>query len=158
MEPQTNKKIRNSKFEIRNYFTWSFLFFSAVGFADATYLVVKHFSGGPILCGDSGGCDVVTTSVYSTIFGIPVALLGALYYLTVFLLVIGYIDKKKEQLLTLASWFTWAGLVASIYFVILQLFVIGDICRYCMGSAATSTLLFITGMVYLVMQKKKKAS
>jgi len=154
-----NKEIQNTKHSMRS--TWTaraFLVFSAIGFIDATYLTMKHFLGGPILCGDSGGCDAVTTSVYSTIFGIPVALLGTLFYLSVFLLTIVYIDKRKEEILRLVSWFTWAGLIASVYFVALQLFVIGEICRYCMGSAATSTLLFTTGMVFLVTQKKNHTS
>jgi len=133
-----------------------FLVIALIGFGDATYLTVKHFQGGSIICGTSGGCDIVTTSEYAKILGVPVAPLGMVYYLSVIVLSVLYLDKRKKTSLKLLSKFTVVGLLASSYFVYLQLFVIGEICYYCMGSAASSTLLFLIGMVFLKKHGRQK--
>lgn len=119
------------------------LIIAIIGFADATHLTIAHYTGAELQCGEKGGCNIVTTSKYSMILGVPVALLGALYYVSIIMLCVAYLDSKKQQILYILSWYSIAGLLASLWFVYLQLFVIHAICRYCMGSAATSTLLFI---------------
>lgn len=128
---------------------------SLLGFIDATYLTVEHYMGSIPPCTISG-CEVVLTSTQSVIVGIPVALLGAIYYLLMFILSIIYLDSKKDNILHHASYFSICGFVASLYFVYLQIFVIDNICQYCMISAFTSTMLFITGMYALYMLKKEK--
>lgn len=77
------------------------------------------------------------------------ALLGVFYYLTMLALAVTFLDRRDKRVLRLASWLSIAGLVASVVFVALQLFVIEAVCLYCMGSALTSTLLFILGMIVL---------
>jgi uncharacterized membrane protein len=131
------------------------LIFSFFGFLDATYLTIKHFNGSSLICNITSGCNTVLSSSYSEVFGIPVALGGAFYYLIIFILVIAFLDTKKDKILNLVSKLTIAGLFASIYFVYLQVIVLKSICQYCMLSAITSSLLFITGMVYLYKNRKK---
>lgn len=126
-----------------------FLAVSALGFLDATYLTIEHYRGNIPPC-TIQGCEIVLTSAQSKIAGIPVALLGSLYYLTLLILSIAYLDNKNESLIKIASKFTSLGFVASLYFVYLQFFVIKEICQYCMVSAGASTLLFIIGMYILV--------
>ena len=121
---------------------WTIVLIAFAGLADAGYLTVTHLLQISPPCSLSGGCDVVTKSSYSEVFGIPVALLGSLYYLTVLLLSILTIDTKHTKWIRLALILTPFGFFASLYFVYLQLFVIDAICQYCMGSAVTSTLLF----------------
>ena len=122
---------------------WIFAAVALIGFLDASFLTVEHYVGGELPCLDGGGCETVTTSVYSTIAGIPVALLGALYYLATMVATLLYIERKKPLFLRTASWFVRLGFVFSLWFVYLQLFVINAICLYCMGSAITTTVLFI---------------
>jgi len=116
---------------------------------DAGYLSFKHMRHEVPTCTIIKGCDVVTTSAYSSILGIPVAYLGTLYYLSILFLAIVYIDKKNPMALALASRLTIAGLLASAWFVYLQLFILNAICVYCMGSALSSTILFVTGVWYM---------
>jgi uncharacterized membrane protein len=78
-----------------------------------------------------------------------VALLGALYYLTVLLLAVAALESGNGKFLRLAAYVTPVGLLASAWFVALQLLVIHAICLYCMFSATSSTLLFILGMIVL---------
>lgn len=136
-----------------NWLPIAFLIISAAGFIDATYLATKYFLGAPIACSILKGCEQVTTSRFAIIFGIPVALLGAFYYLTILALSAACLDSCKSSLLKFIACLTPLGFLASLYFVYLQIFVIKAICLYCLISAATSTLLFIFGLVFLKNEK-----
>jgi uncharacterized membrane protein len=125
---------------------WAFLGVSLLGFLDATYLTIKYYQDVAPTCSLIKGCEEVTTSRYATIEGIPVALLGAIYYLSIFLLTVAYLDTKRERIFNFAARSTSIGFLASLWFVYLQLFVIKAICIYCMVSAATSTVLFGLGI------------
>lgn len=137
-----------------NLIAWLLLLVAFLGFVDATYLTVKHYRGDTINCLLTSGCNTVTQSRYSEIFGVPVALLGSLYYLSVFLLCIAYFDRKQPKILALAATYTVVGLVASAYFVALQAFVIKAWCQYCLASAVTSTVLFGLGVWYNQLNKE----
>jgi len=130
----------------KSIFAWIFTVVAMAGLLDAVYLSVKHYTGN-FGCSVTAGCEVVTTSEYATILGIPLSVLGVAYYGTQLILSLIYIAKRNDAVMRLAGWFTVAGLLASSFFVYLQLFVIDAICFYCMISAGTSTLLFIIGMI-----------
>ena len=144
----------------------AFLIVSFVGFWDALYLTVLHYQGIPPTCSIFQGCQQVAASPYAVIWGVPVALLGVLYYLTVFLLILihllvsegssagRWVRWVRSRLIIWVSRLTVIGFLFSLWLVYLQLFVIKSICLYCMISAATSTVLFVLGMV--VMKKRVK--
>jgi len=131
---------------MKNLKTLSFLTLSLIGFLDASYLAAKHYLGEPVVCSLLEGCEEVLTSKYAIVAGVPVALFGVFYYLAVFILIILYWDTGKTQFLRFAAYLTILGFAASLWFVYLQLFVIGAICLYCMASAITSTILFMLGL------------
>jgi uncharacterized membrane protein len=118
-----------------------------LGFADASYLAVEHYLGIVPPCVLTAGCDRVLTSSYSTFFGIPVALFGALFYFLAAAGAFAYLEGKHEQIFRYSQAFMVAGLGASIWFVYLQVFVLHSYCLYCMGSALTSAVLFILACV-----------
>lgn len=125
------------------------LIVSFVGFSDAAYLTFEHYRGEVVPCDLTGGCETVLTSSYATVLGIPVSLVGALYYLVLFFAAIVFASSGDKRIAAAASWLTLAGFGASIYFVYLQLFVLEAICLYCMTSAASSTVLFVLGFIFL---------
>jgi len=133
---------------------WAIILVAFIGFLDATYLTATHYGTVPLICGENSGCDTVTTSQYSTVFGIPVALGGALYYFAVLFLSLLYVDRKKSIVLSIIPPFTVVGVLASGWFVYIQLFVLNAICYYCMLSATTSALLFILGIALHRYRKK----
>ncbi len=140
-QPQPHHLLRPSKGLVI-----AFLIIAAIGLLDASYLTTKHYLGGPLPCLTGGSCIAVTSSEYSSILGLPVALLGAIYYLSVLILTLAYFESGSSAPLKLAAQITIIGLLASLYFVSLQLFVIKAICIYCMISATTSTLLFLISL------------
>lgn len=125
-----------------------------IGFVDSTYLTFAHYTGATLPCTIVRGCDTVTKSAYSVLFGIPVALLGAAYYLAIVISAIAYLDTKREIFLRFISSVTIVGLLASAWFVFLQVAVIRALCIYCLVSATTSTLLFAIGIrLKMIFQK-----
>jgi|SRR3989338_11161178 len=119
---------------------------SAVGFVDATYLTVSHYTGTNLPCKIFDGCDTVTTSVYSMIGPLPVALLGSIFYLTVFILATIYLLHRWSPAFRLIFFAALAAFLFSLYFTALQLWVIKALCLYCVISALLSTTIFLLAL------------
>ena len=136
------KRLKSLSWKHSNVLIYGWLLLSLIGFTDASYLTVKHYRGEVPPCFLSSGCETVTTSKYSTVFTIPVALIGAIYYLAVFLLSVLYLDTKRTIFIKIIPPLTGGGFIASVIFIYLQLFVLHAICLYCVISAFTSTGLF----------------
>lgn len=131
------------------FFKKTAILMAAVGFLgllDSSYLAAEHYLGRVPPCSIFSGCDLVTTSKYATIGGVSVALLGAIYYFSVLILSIVYLETKKQSLIDFLARFVWVGFLASLWFVLLQAFVIKSFCLYCLFSALTSTVIFAAGL------------
>lgn len=114
-----------------------------IGFADAAYLTVEHYQGVIPPCTVVSGCETVLTSPYSVIAGVPVSLLGALFYLAILVGVFTYLESHKTAPLKWAMLLTVFGLLFSLWFVYVQGVILAAWCLYCIGSALTSTILFV---------------
>lgn len=117
-----------------------------LGFADASYLTIEHYQGVIPPCSVVEGCEQVLTSEFAVVAGIPVALVGAIYYLLISIGIFAYLESKNEKLLKLALLIPVIGFLATLYFLYLQVFVIGAYCLYCLGSALVTTILFIISL------------
>src|SRR3990167_9515610 len=106
----------------------AFFITALIGFIDAAYLTFEHFLGRVPPCSILHGCEKVTTSPYAEVFGIPLALFGAVYYFLLLVLVIAFFDLKNDKILKIATVITPVGFLASLYFIYIQLFVIKAIC------------------------------
>jgi uncharacterized membrane protein len=135
-----------------------FLIVAILGFADASYLTIDHYRGVIPPCSVTEGCEAVLSSSYSVILGVPTSLLGSLYYLAIAIGAFVYLESKHgggkiaahhSSILKWTLMATAFGFGMSLWFVYLQLFILHSICIYCMGSATTSTILFITAIVML---------
>lgn len=130
---------------------------SILGFLVALYLTVEHLSGQPVKCIILSGCEKVLTSPYSEVFGVPLALFGAVYYFFIFCTSLFFIFGRTKKLLLAALLATPIGLLASAWFVYLQFFVIKALCIYCMTSALLSAILFLTAaFVFFKLKRKAK--
>ncbi|QQG42290.1 MAG: vitamin K epoxide reductase family protein [Candidatus Giovannonibacteria bacterium] len=129
-----------------------FLLIGFIGFTDAVYLTATHYAGANVACGALEGCDKVLASAYSVFAGLPVALLGAIYYLLLIAFLLCYLATKQKRFLFVAAGLTPVGFLVSVWFLYLQIFVIKALCFYCLISAATSATLFIIGLYILLTQ------
>lgn len=137
-----------------NIFVWIIAFLAFLGFLDSSYLTISHYTGADLNCGPIEGCNIVTRSPYALIFGIPVALLGTLYYLVVFFSSLLYLDQKNKIFLKILPFLSIAGLLASAWFVYVQLGILNAICVYCMVSATISTTIFILSWLMFFLNKR----
>ena len=112
-----------------------------IGFADATYLTIKHYQNEIPNC-VIGGCESVLTSKYSEILGVPVSVLGIVDYLILLILIFLYFDLKREVFLRSTFFLSVFGFLASVWFTYLQAFVLKAFCQYCLISALTSFGIF----------------
>ena len=117
-----------------------------IGLGDSIYLTVKHFLNEKVPCSLVEGCELVLTSQYAEIFGIPTAAFGALAYFAVFSLAIlgAFGNRLMWFLFGLA---TVLMLLFTIWLLYLQAFVINAFCQFCLLSAATTLTLFIIAVI-----------
>ena len=115
--------------------------FAILGFSDASFLTIEHYQNRIPPC-TTAGCETVLTSTYSSMFGVPVALLGMIYYLVIALGLFAHIEGKHEPSLRAVLLLTVFGFLMSLWFVGAQAFLIHAWCLYCLGSATISTILF----------------
>lgn len=151
MNQQTQQ---NHKWELPTWISSTWIIVALIGFIDATYLTIQHFQGQDVACSLVHGCNVVLTSSYSMIGSVPVALLGAGYYLVMLLGMVLYVDRKHIRVAASLGIISITGVLASAWFVYVQAVLLKSFCQYCLLSALTSTLLFILGMILLKKIKK----
>jgi uncharacterized membrane protein len=99
---------------------------------------------GSLACG-TGSCETVQLSKWGDFLGLPVAAWGVGYYVVVLGLAMASVQERFEQSRRLTSalvFVTGAGLLFSLWLTYLELFVIHALCRWCLGSAAMTVVLF----------------
>ena len=103
---------------------------------------------GTLACG-SGSCETVQLSKWGDFLGVPVASWGVGYYAIVLGLAFAGVQVRYEssaRLTNLLVYVTGAGLLFSLWLTYLELFVIHALCRWCLGSAAMTLVLFLLAL------------
>lgn len=130
------------------------------GIADSVYLTQSELSGTPLLCNiqNLSGCNIVAESQYSHIFGIPLAEFGILFYSLLFILAaleLVVFDQLLRRALQLLS---FIGVISSLYFTSIQIFVIGAFCIYCLASAIIALFIFILATLIEPIRRRVRSS
>jgi vitamin-K-epoxide reductase (warfarin-sensitive) len=103
--------------------------------------------------GESFNCDVVNRSQYSSVAGIPVALIGIAGYVTLLALATLYRDKAETPgMLLLAS---GAGLVFALYLTYIEGFVLQAWCILCLSSLTAIFLIATLSAILLVQSMRR---
>ena len=109
------------------------------------YLTIAHFTQSALLgCSESGvvNCTKVTTSPQSYVFGIPVAVLGLVFYVFAVAIMSPWAwrwARREVYLIRLAAMVAGIGWL---YLLYAELFIIGSICLYCTSVHAITFVLF----------------
>jgi uncharacterized membrane protein len=112
---------------------------SVVGIGLASYLTYVHYSGSQVVC-TSDACELVQTSVYSKLAGVPVALLGLIGYVFIF---VSLVAPEREQTRLATLGLTAVGFGFSAYLTGRELFSLHQICEWCVSSATIMTILML---------------
>lgn len=114
------------------------------GLADSVYLAQHEATGTPLLCTieNLSGCNIVAQSPYSDFMGIPLSEYGVLFYTIVFILAALELVIFDQLLRRVLQGLSLIGIVASVIFTMIQVFVIQALCVYCILSALITLLIF----------------
>lgn len=112
---------------------------AVLGTGLASYLTYIHYAGIKPLCGRGGGsCEIVQTSQYSHLAGVPVALLGLIGYV---LIVASLLAPDEERFRFATAALVLGGFGFSLYLTYREVFSLEKICEYCVSSAILLTLM-----------------
>jgi uncharacterized membrane protein len=103
-----------------------------IGVGIATYLTVIHYAGIKPLCGKGGGgCEIVQTSEYSKLAGVPVALIGLIGYVAILASLLAP-GSENSRLATVGM--ALIGFGFSAYLTGREVFSIHHLCDWCLSS------------------------
>ncbi|MEN3307829.1 MAG: hypothetical protein V7603_4031 [Micromonosporaceae bacterium] len=119
---------------------------AVAGLALAGYLTVEHYTASTTLaCPETGvvNCQKVTSSAQSAVFGIPVALLGLLFFAAMvpFSLPMAWRSPSPALRRGRAA-FALVGVGFVFYLVYTELFTLGAICLWCTAVHILTVALF----------------
>lgn len=123
----------------------------------AGFFVAKHIHGEkkakrPLVCPMHFECDAVVHSDYSKILGVPVEILGMIYYACVFggYVLLSFMPVALPPALNLILVLVSIGaFLFSVYLTVVQSFVLKKFCSWCLVSACICVLIFIlTALAY----------
>jgi uncharacterized membrane protein len=130
--------------------TWAIPVLCLLGLGVAGYLAYVETSQVEAVCGPVGDCNTVQQSEYARLFGIlPIGVLGIIGYIMILTswVVQKYSSGGLANYAALALWIMAAfGFLFSIYLTLLEPFVIGATCAWCLTSAVIMTLLMLISL------------
>jgi uncharacterized membrane protein len=119
---------------------------SLAAVAIASYLTVTHYTDPTALaCPDTGivNCTLVTTSSWSVVLGVPVAVLGVAWAVVMAALTTPWAWHSSTRWVDGARLaVSGAGAATVLYLVYVELFRIGAICLWCTAMHVTVVCLF----------------
>lgn len=108
---------------------------ATAGIAVSSFSLYHHFSKSKTSFCDLGqtfNCDLVNRSSYSTVFGVPVALIGIVGYLVILAFATVYREKAETPFLLAAA--ALAGLAFALRLTYIEAFVLNAWCLLCLSS------------------------
>src|SRR6188472_355286 len=123
------------------------LVLAVAGLAVSAYLTFEHFTDNSTLACSIGGvvdCAKVTTSAWSYVLGIPVAVLGLVFFAITTALCLPRVWRSPAAWLDAArlGWLT-VGLGMALYLVWAELYRINAICLWCTAVHLITFVLWI---------------
>ena len=116
------------------------------GFWVSKHIHTEKKKSTPLVCPMNFNCHAVVHSDYSKFFGVPLEILGMIYYTFVTLSYVGlvFLPSILPVIFSTALLALSVGAFAfSIYLILVQLFILKEGCFWCFVSAGVSTVIFI---------------
>lgn len=119
---------------------------SLIGLALSVYLTITHFEPQALLCTDTGviNCAKVTSSAQSTVFGVPVAILGLANYTVMTAFNTPWAWRSPWRWLHVSRFvLATISMLFVLWLIFAEVIIIGNICLYCTGVHVTTFALLI---------------
>ncbi len=134
---------------MKNSIYYLILFISLISLAVSITIFIEPIKN---LCGVGGSCLTVQNSSYSSLLGIKLSLLGILFFTFLsFFLSLQILDPSplKRNIVSITL---FVGSIFAISFILLQIFVIKALCKYCLFVDSTTIFNFI--IIFIKNDKK----
>jgi uncharacterized membrane protein len=121
---------------------------SIAGAVVSAVSLYHHYDSSPSSFCDFGAsfnCDMVNRSIYSAVFGIPVALIGIFGYGALLIFATFYRAKAQVPVMLLIS--SLAGLGFALYLTYVEAFVLAVWCVLCLSSLTLITAITVLSSV-----------
>ncbi|MEP6895176.1 MAG: vitamin K epoxide reductase family protein [Chloroflexota bacterium] len=130
------------------------IFLAALGLLDSIYMTIFKLTNNENMCIGSHGCNIVNASGYSSIHGIPVAVVGVFGYLSILTLLYlgrrpGFLQTNEGMLLFTV---TLTGFLFTVWLVYLEIAIIKAYCPFCITSQIVMTIIFILTVIRVIQQ------
>jgi uncharacterized membrane protein len=124
-----------------------------IGAAISSYLLYARHADATILC-STGGCSTVQSSRYAEMFGVPVAALGLIAFVSLALAAAlpGELARDAQAVLALGA-AAFGG-----YLLYVQLVVIEAVCDWCLATDALVSCLAVLALLRLRASSSSAAS
>jgi uncharacterized membrane protein len=125
---------------------------AALGLLVSGYMTIYKLTDSQTMCLGNGGCSIVNSSVYSEVYGIPVALVGVLGYAAI----LGILTRAGRRIspsgsaVLITFGLCLAGFLFTVYLIYVEIALIHALCPFCITSQVIMTVLFILSVVRLV--------
>ncbi len=126
----------NTKRKIRKLYKW-LIGLNILAVPTSIYLTYLHYKpagGEGSFCNISEkfNCDIVNKSIYSELFGIPVAILGGIAYMLLLIFSIRGLFKDQSKLIPLVYFCVIGATVFTLYLTGIEIFVLKAFCLFCL--------------------------
>jgi uncharacterized membrane protein len=124
---------------------------SLAGMGVAGYLTYEHYTGSTsLVCSDKGivNCLAVTTSSYSRVGGVPVAVLGLVFFAVMLALQLPAMWNRDEPVIRKGR-VAWSvvGVGTVVYLLYAELFRIDAICLWCTAVHVLTLVVFVSTVI-----------
>jgi len=132
----------------RRWVPWFVTGAAFAGFVVAAYLTFVHYRGYVSPCYVLHGCETVQTSKYAVILGVPLALIGAVFFALLFYLGIGLLTGAGGLFLVRAfKVLAFTGALVMIPLFLLQAVVLRAFCTYCVATEVIMLAIWVASFL-----------
>lgn len=125
---------------------WPIVILAGVGLLITGYLTGVAMTGtGAAFCGEGSGCDIVQSSRWSTLLGLPVALWGFALYLVIAAAAWSMPPRLKRW--RRLSFLALVGVAVSAYMTVVGIVYLDAVCIWCLASFATIIAIFVVTLL-----------
>ena len=140
----------------RRWAPWLLAGAAYAGFVISLYLTFVHYRGYVSPCYVLHGCEEVQTSKYSVILGVPLALVGAIFFALMFYLSIGLLTGSRVLVVRAYKVLAFAGALAIIPLFLLQAIVLKAFCTYCVATEALMLVLWVLSFLLAAPEQREE--
>ena len=131
--------------------------FTVIGLLVSIYMTIFKLTNPEIraaMCVGSDDCVTVNSSPYSEVYGIPVAVVGVLGYLSILALL--YLEGKPGFFQTNGSMIqfglTLTGFLFTVWLIFVEIALLKAYCPFCITSQVAMTLIFTLTVIRVIKQ------